>query len=481
MAYADAGLASGLKPDVRLLIDISGSMRDSDPDNLRSPALELIVRLLPEGSKAGVWIFGEQVEELVAHRVVDDDWRAWAQSEVIAINNSGMRTNIPEALSAATYDLQQMDPSYRTSIILLTDGKVDVAESPMVNAAAARRVLSGVANDLGETGIPIHTIALSDEADWSFLRSLAQHTGGLAEKAETPERLTRIFLQSLEMVAPTAQVPVADRSFQIDDSVEEFTALVFYEKGNARVALESPDATRYQDGSGVPGIQWFSNREFALVTVEQPQAGNWRFIAPEGATFRVTVISDLQLQVDPLPNNLPAGRVAELGLRLKEEGEVITDPEVLSLFVISVDVTGPRGDVNSIDVSAQYAVPTDGEFRVMIPAFEFPGRYQVMARVDGRTVKRELPMYVEVAETVDRSAIVTRSQEMPEDDLKTPMIGLGVGLLLLFAIVMAIVRRRKKRKIEQWRRRSREGVSTGESGIFQGLSADDIPDEPNKD
>ena len=49
---------SGLKPDVRLLIDISGSMKQSDPENLRAPALDLIVRLLPEGSRAGVWIFG---------------------------------------------------------------------------------------------------------------------------------------------------------------------------------------------------------------------------------------------------------------------------------------------------------------------------------------------------------------------------------------------------------------------------------------
>ena len=53
-ASADAELGSVLKPDLRLLIDISGSMKDSDPDSLRAPALELMVRLLPEGAKAGV-------------------------------------------------------------------------------------------------------------------------------------------------------------------------------------------------------------------------------------------------------------------------------------------------------------------------------------------------------------------------------------------------------------------------------------------
>ena len=43
--------------DVRLLIDVSGSMKLNDPANLRQPAIDLLVKLLPEGSKAGVAIY----------------------------------------------------------------------------------------------------------------------------------------------------------------------------------------------------------------------------------------------------------------------------------------------------------------------------------------------------------------------------------------------------------------------------------------
>jgi Mg-chelatase subunit ChlD len=177
----DAGLSDGLKPDVRLLIDISGSMKDSDPENLRAPALDLIVRLLPEGSKAGVWSFGHEVELLVEHRVVDSSWRKNAAQAVAEIDNSGLLTNIPAALEAALYDFDRLDPTYRTSIILLTDGKVDISESPMTNAIAARLLLATQAPALGAAGIPVHTIALSDEADWAFLTSLAKATGGIAE------------------------------------------------------------------------------------------------------------------------------------------------------------------------------------------------------------------------------------------------------------------------------------------------------------
>ena len=45
-------MAEEQMPDVRLLIDISGSMKQSDPENLRKPALEMMVELLPEGSRA---------------------------------------------------------------------------------------------------------------------------------------------------------------------------------------------------------------------------------------------------------------------------------------------------------------------------------------------------------------------------------------------------------------------------------------------
>ena len=50
--------------DVRIIVDISGSMKDTDPDNLRQPAVRLLARLLPEGASAGVWTFGQYVNML---------------------------------------------------------------------------------------------------------------------------------------------------------------------------------------------------------------------------------------------------------------------------------------------------------------------------------------------------------------------------------------------------------------------------------
>lgn len=44
--------------DIRVLIDVSGSMRQNDPQNLRRPALRMLVGLVQPGTHAGVWTFG---------------------------------------------------------------------------------------------------------------------------------------------------------------------------------------------------------------------------------------------------------------------------------------------------------------------------------------------------------------------------------------------------------------------------------------
>lgn len=66
------------RPDVRIIVDISGSMKQTDPNNLRQPAVRLLARVLPEGSTAGVWTFGQYVNMLVPHGEVVESWRETA-------------------------------------------------------------------------------------------------------------------------------------------------------------------------------------------------------------------------------------------------------------------------------------------------------------------------------------------------------------------------------------------------------------------
>ncbi|WP_156492318.1 vWA domain-containing protein, partial [Oleiphilus sp. HI0080] len=139
-------------PDVRLVIDISGSMKKNDPQNLRIPAVNLLTELVPDGSEAGVWTFGQWVNNLVRFQVVDDAWRAMAKEKAKEINSVALRTNIGAALEKASENLEAGQQYPNTHFILLTDGMVDIDKEPAKNTAERERILGPVLARIAQTG-----------------------------------------------------------------------------------------------------------------------------------------------------------------------------------------------------------------------------------------------------------------------------------------------------------------------------------------
>ena len=189
------------------------------------------------------------------------------------------------------------------------------------------------------------------------------------------------------------------------------------------------------------------------------------------------MISDLKLEVDPLPNSLPAGRVTELGIRLRDGDGVIARPDLLQLFTLSVQITGPEAYSELIDVTGRYPVPATGEYRVSIPAFERGGRYQLLVQLRGETLQRELPLYIEVIAEEAAPAISTRPPMVPEQDLQRPALTLAVLLLLAVAVALWVYRRRRKRKLAIWQRRFDASRGAADETVVAGLSATADEDE----
>jgi len=430
-------------PDVRLLIDVSGSMRASDPENLRRPALELMVQLLPEGSRAGVWTFGKWINMVVPLGEVDDAWRAQAATAVADISNHGLLTNIPEAIEQSTFDIERLQHQYRTSLILLTDGKVDVGEEPGANQQAEQLLLQQVARELRDWGVSVHTIALSDDADWDFLRAFAQATGGLAERAQSPEELSAVFLQALDIAAPTEQVPLLGGEFLIDDSVEEFTALVFPDAEAGEVSLIDPEGNAISLGSPTQGVNWIHNERFELITVREPADGEWRIVAP-GSIARVNVISHLRLVLDRLPTTMPSGHTPELGMRLQDSDQVIIDPELLGL--VTARITVSRGDRQRWNLEvAGASAGSAGELRAELPMLAEPGRYEIVVELDGRSFQREVSLLTDViAPTPDVDPLQAIPASQPGSGAPAWLAPAGVSLLLLLALGLWFWRRQQQ-------------------------------------
>lgn len=112
--------------DTRVLIDVSGSMRTSDPDNLRVPALKLFIELLPETTRAGVWIFGRDVTMQVRFGEVNANWKTRALDLAEGIHSRGLYTNIEAALEIAMHNWESTVGIAERNLVLLTGGVVDV-------------------------------------------------------------------------------------------------------------------------------------------------------------------------------------------------------------------------------------------------------------------------------------------------------------------------------------------------------------------
>ena len=397
---AAAAPAAPKQRDIRVLIDVSGSMKHNDPKNLRAPALRLLVNLLPKGTHAGVWSFAQYVNPLVPEAVVSDDWQREGTEAAGRIHSRGLFTDIGKALAVATKGWEEKDPETARHLILLTDGMVDVSKTPGANEEARRAVLAKRLPLLRDAGIMVHTIALSGNADSDLLRRLAEETDGDFEEANSADELQKIFLKLFEKSVPRDTLPLEGNKFHVDSSVHELTVLAFRKDDNKQTRLTPPGGKSYGKADAPQGVHWLSQSGYDLITVPDPAPGDWHLVADMDPDNRVMVVTDLRLAVSTLPNNLLAGERVPLRIGLTQKGERITREDFLKLLTVNVAQQGPNGGKMAWQLQdnglGDDEAGGDGVFSLTIGEGLRSGTYTVLVHVDGKTFQRERRQTVQV-------------------------------------------------------------------------------------
>jgi len=388
-----------LPSDVRVLIDVSGSMKKTDPQNLRKPAVDLIVRLLPDKSRAGIWTFGNDVNMLMPYKVVDADWRKQAAPKANQINSIAMFTNIGKALEEVSFDKKSLSADYKTHIVLLTDGVVDIGKDAVGNNKERQRILNDILPGLKTAGYIVHTIALSPDADMDLLKKLSIASDGVFTTAVSAEQLMSVFLKIFDQAVPAERVPLENNGFLVDASIKEFTALIFRKPGEDRSILESPETKEYSATNPNDGVNWYRTDKYDLITVTAPKPGQWKIktdIAPES---RITVVSDLQLVVEPLKNNLHSNDSLAVTYSFQESGKTVTNKDFLGLIEANAIVAKNNTEEN-VSLSFATGAPADGFFHQTLNSFPTLGDYEIHIFVDGKTFKREFKHSVSVRDSL---------------------------------------------------------------------------------
>jgi hypothetical protein len=373
--------------DVRILIDVSGSMKKNDPKNLRVPALKILVGLMPKEDRAGVWTFARYVNMLVPIKAVSKEWRIKANEQTSQIHSLGLFTDIEQVLRKATDSIKEDEPKAHRSIILLSDGLVDLDKGDAATKASRERIIKELIPRFKKFGITVHTIALSDNADHQLLKSISMATDGWYEQVDTADALQRIFLHLFEKSTKRDTVPInKENSFKIDNSVSEMTLLVFRRVGTPPTELTLPDQSHISVTDASPTIRWHSETNYDLVTIDQPMSGTWSIEAEVDPDNRVMIVTDMKLQTNDLPNNILMGEGFDVEASLTEKGKIIKRTDFLNLVDAMVI------EENEYDFPLETSVKDslqDGVYRRTLGDSFKPGRNDVVVSFTSATFERQ--------------------------------------------------------------------------------------------
>jgi len=381
--------------DVRVVMDVSKSMAENDPGNFRTEAIQLLLDSLPSGEKAGVWTFGQYVNLLVPHNTVNSQWRQAAVTAIRNQNAPATRTNIGRALEDVSYDF--LFSSYRgpSHVVLITDGRVDIAPNEDVNRVERERILSQLVPKFVAANARIHTIAISEQADKALLRQMSEQTGGQFQSVDDTRNLSRVMAALAAEVSPASQLTLNKKSFNVDASIREITILMYHSSG--AVALQSPDGT--MSSAVNPGNQrWRVGNGFTQVSVSSPQLGRWQVNGQLEGQSSIRVLSDINLRwTEPEMSAAAKTNLISIAAELVDgDGKSIAD-DLASVITATLRVNGAVMPVQIQQDSIVARLPVTDQMDAM----------NLELNIDGGTFNRLITRQVRFVEPYISEVLMT--------------------------------------------------------------------------
>lgn len=240
---------------------------------------------------------------------------------------------------------------------------------------------------------------------WAWQASTAAPAEQQVTEAVDENTLHESGFTLLDDLPTKNQIAIFDNRFRIDDQVEEVTLLLFRRRGSASVVLVKPDGSKIHFNTAeAQQVRWHDARSYDLIQITNPMPGPWQAIGRLLPESRIMLLSDIKLNVDPLPANLMVGETVKITARLTNGDKPITARdfnEVLALEVIFastnnanydnfgrgvVQVAQFRDDGKGYDERARDGIFT-GEFQLKFSAGEWTPKYVVRTPLYTREVE----------------------------------------------------------------------------------------------
>lgn len=169
--------------DYVFAVDDSGSMGETDPEDLRYSTLADLLDTMGENERVGLVRFTEDISSAPIELDVLDQRQRERLNESIAAPRSDGNTDIGKALKTALeMHLDRKEKGRYAVVVLLSDGWSEFS-------------LREITKDYVDAGVAITTVSLGPKTDEQTLRELAQLTGGSYFRVEQVEDLSQALRQ----------------------------------------------------------------------------------------------------------------------------------------------------------------------------------------------------------------------------------------------------------------------------------------------
>ena len=440
--------------DIVFVIDDSGSMRYSDPEQLSAEAVSQFMDILPEeGDQIGIVTYGLDAEESTSLRKIrgNSDKEEIKQFVKLSLKQDSMWTDTAAGLMKATEYLDEFkDPAHSQMIILITDGHNDFGTTGRTETDS-NEVLKKVISK----GYQINTIGLtlSAEEDKEYIHKIAQQTGGETYFPEKAEELSEVFLDiqagALKGDVIKRKLTMGDNEpaqlkFNIPEGVFE-TNIQFSYSGEVVCNITNPLGTDVTSDASVSKGKSYTN-----IKLIEPESGEWIMTADgdvkENVEFNILYSYDINAVLSG-SDAVTINDEQNYKIVLEDKNGVLSEADTYAGYKCSLVVTNAEGNqdhINALNCGDHY------EANVKYPE---SGEFNLSAIINGKKLEIESNHLQVIAESTGKANAASGLNPLLGGKKVNNMVW---GLFILIVVIMITLILRKRVKLVE-RKKSLQG------------------------
>jgi von Willebrand factor type A domain len=398
-ATAEEPVEGGSGPvDAVIVVDTSGSMLLTDPQNLRYQGARLFLQFLGKDDQLGVVSFSRTASVLHPLEPFKPEFAQRVSASIEQAGATGEYTDVLAGITAARELLNTSGrPAARRIIVVLSDGKMEPDPSVRTAATAIQDLTERVLPELRAGETQVYTLAFSEQADQALLAEISSATDGLNWFTPRADKIHESFASLFLVVKKPQVLPLTSKGFRIDDEVDEATFYINREGAEGEISIVSPDGEEFGPGKLSEKMRWYSGQKFEVVTIETPASGDWQVRGVTSTDGFATVITDLKLSTS-WPASIRVGERQLVEAQLFDAMKPIALPEMSGTVKFAFQIT-PTDKVSAPVIRDQLfddgtngdRIAGDGVLSHSVTLNE-PGEYVLVVVAKGPTFQRNQQM-----------------------------------------------------------------------------------------